>query len=148
MVLARRWNPWNDLLSLREEMNRMFEAETGGPVRSGLLGTEFMPPVDVIRDKEHIRVRMDVPGLQKEDLEISVLGNSLFIRGEKKSESKPEGTNAYRIERFYGTFERVIDLPSPVDVEKTKAACKDGVLEITLPLREEAKPKQIAVEVK
>ena len=148
-TLSRRWNPWNDLLSLQEEMNKLFES-TMGPQsgRPGLLGTSFMPPVDVLRDKENIIVRVDLPGMDKEDLEISLLNDSLFIRGEKKMENS-EGAkqNVHRRERFYGSFERVIDLPNPVDGEKIRAAFRDGVLEITAPLRPEAKPRQIAVNV-
>ena len=147
-TLSRRWNPWNDLLSLQEEMNRLFETSMGpSPGRTGLLGTAFMPPVDVMRDKENIVVRMDIPGLKKEDIEITLLNDSLFIRGEKKTDSDTEKKNMHRRERFYGTFERVIDMPSPVDGEKIKATFRDGVLEITAPLREEARPRQIAVQV-
>lgn len=147
-TLARRWNPWSDLLSLQEEMNKLFESSMGPATsRTGLLGTAFMPPVDVVRDKDSIIVRIDVPGMKKEDLEITMLHDRLFIRGEKKQESKPDEKSTHRLERFYGSFERVIDMPTPVDVEKIKATFRDGVLEITAPLRAEAKPRQIAVEV-
>lgn len=145
-TLSRRWNPWGDLLALQDEVNRLFETGVGTPTRSGLLGTEFMPPVDVLRDKENVIVRMDVPGMKKEDLEITVLNHNLVIRGEKKRDES-EGKSSHRLERFYGQFERVIELPTPVELEKTRASFHDGVLEIVCPVREEAKPKQIAIDV-
>lgn len=147
-TLQRRRNPWSDLLSLQEEMNRLFESNMGSPQRSaGLFGTDYIPPVDVLRNKESIVVRVDLPGMTKDNIDITVVNGRLFIRGEKKQETQDEKSNAHRLERFYGTFERVIDLPNLVDSEKIKATFKDGVLEINAPLREEAKPRQIAVNV-
>lgn len=146
-TLSRRWNPWTDLLSLQDEMNRLFETTMGSGTRSGLMGGAFVPPLDVLRDKEKVIVRLDVPGIKKEDLEISVLNDRLFIRGEKKQEDSPDEGNVHRLERFYGQFERIVDLPAPVDLEKVTAKFTDGVLEIVAPVREEAKPRQIAVDV-
>lgn len=145
---TRRWNAWNDLLTLQEEMNRLFEGTIGQPTRSGLLAGDFMPPVDVVRDKENLVVKMDAPGMGKDDLDISLLNDRLFIRGTKKQEEESEGRSVHRRERFYGTFERVIELPNPVDGEKIRATFVDGVLTVTAPLRPEARPRQIAVEVK
>ncbi len=147
-TLNRRWNPWGDLLSLQEEMNKLFEGSVGTPVRSALLGTEFMPPLDLLKDKENLIVKMDAPGLKKEDLDITVLNDRLFIRGTKRPDEEPEHKSVHRRERFYGSFERVIDLPNPVDVENIRATFCDGVLTITAPLRAEARPRQIAVEVR
>jgi HSP20 family protein len=147
-TLTRRRNPWSDLLSLQEEMNRLFESTIGTPQRSaGLFGTDYIPPVDVLRNKENIVVRVDLPGMSKDNIDITVVNGRLFIRGEKKQEAKADEKNVHRLERFYGTFERVIDLPNLVDADKIKASFKDGVLEIQAPLREEAKPRQIAVNV-
>jgi HSP20 family protein len=147
-TLTRRRNPWSDLLSLQEEMNRLFESQMGVPQRTaGLYGTDYIPPVDVLRNKESIVVRADLPGMTKDDIDLTVVNGRLFIRGEKKQEKKDEGTSTHRIERFYGSFERVIDLPNLVDSENIKASFRDGVLEIEAPLRPEAKPRQIAVNV-
>jgi HSP20 family protein len=147
-TLTRRWNPWGDLLSLQDEMNKLFEGSLGTPVRSALLGTEFMPPVDLLKDKENLVVKMDAPGLKKEDLDITVLNGRLFIRGTKRADEASENKSIHRRERFYGSFERVIDLPNPVEVDKIHATFCDGVLTITAPVREEARPRQIAVEVR
>jgi HSP20 family protein len=147
-VLTRR-NPWSDLVSLQEEMNRLFENSMGVPQQSsGLMGSDFSPAVDVLRNKDHIIVRADIPGISKEDLDVTVLNNRLFIRGEKKRETESDEKNAHRLERFYGSFERVVDLPAPVNPDAIKASFKDGVLEITAPLREEAKPRRVELDVK
>ena len=147
-VLTRRWNPWGDLLSLQDEMNRLFENTMGTNPRSGLLGSDWLPPVDVLRDAENITVRIDVPGLDKDNIDLTVLNGRLFIRGEKRQETtEGEGKSTHRRERFYGSFERVIDLPGPVDSENIKATFRDGVLEVTAPMRPESKPKQIAINV-
>ena len=129
-------------------MNRLFESTYGPTPRAALLGTDFMPPVDVVRDKDSIVVKMDAPGIKKEDLDISVMNQSLVIRGQKKHEAENESENIYRSERFFGTFERVIDLPNPVDADAIKATFADGVLEVVCPVKPEARPRQIAVDVK
>lgn len=148
-ITTRRWDPWTDLLSLQEEMNRLFESSMGTPQQSsGLLSSDFVPAVDVLRNKESIIVRADLPGMSKDNLDVTVLNNRLFIRGEKKRETETDEKNAHRLERFFGSFERVIDLPAQVNPEAIKASFKDGVLEVTAPLREEAKPRQISLEVK
>lgn len=148
-ITTRRWDPWTDLLSLQEEMNRLFESSMGTPQQSsGLLSSDFVPAVDVLRNKESIIVRADLPGMSKDNLDVTVLNNRLFIRGEKKRETETDEKNAHRLERFFGSFERVIELPAQVNPEAIKASFKDGVLEVTAPLREEAKPRQISLEVK
>jgi len=148
-TLTRRWGPWSDLLSLQDQMNQLFESSMGRSTgETSLLGTDYIPPVDVVRERDNIIVRIDVPGVKKEDLDISMVNNRLFVRGEKKYDSESDDQNAHRLERFYGTFERAIDLPALVDSENIKAKFTDGVLEVIAPLREEAKPRQIAVDVK
>ena len=147
-TLSRRRNPWSDLLSLQEEMNRLFESNMGTPQRAaGLYGTDYIPPVDVLRNKESIVVRVDLPGITKDNIDITVVNGRLLIRGEKKQEQADESKSVNRLERFYGTFERVIDLPNLVNADNIKASFRDGVLEINAPLREEAKPRQIAVNL-
>lgn len=148
--LSRRWtwNPWGDLMSLQEEVNRLFESYPSQVVRRGLFGTSYMPPVDVLRDKEQVVVKIDLPGMRKEDLDITVLNDSLFVRGTKKAEEEGDKDAMRTRERFFGSFERVIDLPNPVDPDRIAASFAEGVLTVTCPIRESAKPRQIAVEVK
>lgn len=146
--LIHRNNPWTDLMSLQEEMNRLFESSMGSPQRSsGLMGSDFVPAVDILRSNDNIIIRADVPGMTKENLDVTVLNNRLFIRGEKKRETEADESNAHRLERFYGTFERVVDLPAPVNPESIKATFRDGVLEVTAPIKEEAKPRRVTLEV-
>ncbi len=147
-VLTQRWNPWGDLLALQGEMNRLFEHTMGGNPRAGLLGSDWLPPADVLRDKDNIIVRLDVAGMNKDNIDLTVLNGRLFIRGEKKHESESgEGTGTHRRERFFGSFERVIDLPAPVNSDNIKATFRDGVLEVVAPVLPESKPKQIAINV-
>jgi HSP20 family protein len=115
---------------------------------NGLLGSDYLPAVDVLRNEDNIVVRADVPGVAKEDLDVTVIHNRLFIRGEKKHETESKESNAHRLERFYGSFERVVDLPSQVNPESIKATFRDGVLEVIAPVHEQAKPRRIDVDVK
>lgn len=142
-----KWNPWADLMSLQDEMNKLFQSTIGSTPRVGLLATDYLPPLDVVRTKDEAVIRMEVPGMKKEDLEITMLNDRILVRGEKKREEVASTQTVHRNERFFGSFERVIDLPDPVDSEKTRASFKDGVLEIVAPFREEARPRQIAIDV-
>lgn len=146
--VSNRWNPWSDLMTLQQEMNRLFETSMGRGTPGGLLATDYLPPVDVTRDSEKISVTVDLPGMKKEDLDLTVVNGHLFIRGEKKQESGDGNRQLHRAERFYGAFERVIDLPNPVDADRIRASFTDGVLRIEAPIREEARPRQITVETR
>jgi len=146
--LTRRWDPWSDFWSLQEEVNRLFESFPTRGIRQGLLGTSYLPPVDVLKDKDAITVKVDLPGMKKEDLEITVLNENLCVRGTKKLDAEVDERNIHTRERFFGSFERVIGLPDPVDPERITARFVDGVLTVVCPLRESAKPRQIAVDVK
>jgi len=146
-VTTRGWNPWRELVELQEEVNRLFSQALSPTGSSALFEGDFVPPVDVLRDNEKFIVRADLPGLKKEDVETSILNNRLFIRGTKKEETDVKQGDYHRRERVFGSFERVIEFPNPVDPEKITATFTDGVLEIHAPIREEAKPRQIAIEV-
>lgn len=147
-TLSRRSNPWSDLLALQKEMDRMFEAPMANASGRGAMRSDSLFPVDVLRSADNIIVRADIPGVTKDDLEITMLKNRLFIRGEKKNSAEASEGSAHRLERFYGRFERAIDLPDSVSQEQIKATFTDGTLEITAPISEDAKPRRIAVEVK
>ena len=144
------WSPFRALRELEHEVDRMFGL-TPWPTpepETGLLEHAWSPYVDVYHTDGKLVVKADVPGLSKEDLDISVVDNRLTIRGERKKASEVKEDNYHRIERVFGTFERSFELPATVDAGKIEASYKDGVLEITLPEKPEAKPKQIAVKVK
>jgi len=131
---------------LREEIDRLFENPLGDVTQPFMSG--WMPAVDLYEDKENFVVRAEVPGMKKEDIDISLHEGVLTISGERKQEKKHEEEDIYRSERFFGRFHRTISLPRGVSGEKVSASYKDGILTVTLPKAEEAKPKQIPVSVK
>jgi HSP20 family protein len=128
---------------LREEIDRLFEspAENGSqPFSSG-----WVPAVDVYEDKDYLFVRAEVPGMKKEEIDISLHEGVLILSGERKLEKEYANAESHRIERFVGRFQRSINLPQPVDAANVRASYKDGILAVALPKAEEAKPKQISV---
>ena len=137
------WDPFDELDTWHKALNRIFDApvasESWGPA-SGRIA------VDVHETEDSLLVQADLPGFNKEDVKVFVQGNQLVIQAEKKLEEKEDKKGLIYSERFYGTVRRVIPLPSEVDSNKVKAAYKDGVLELKLSKREEAKPKQISLE--
>lgn len=147
-VRSRGWNPWKELMTLQDEVNRLFSQALAPVSTTALFEGDIVPPLDVVREDDKYVVRVDLPGVKKEDIELSVLNNRLFIRGTKKQETETKEGAYHRRERVFGSFERVVEFPDPIDAEKIAAKFTDGVLEITAPLREEAKPRQIAIEVK
>ena len=108
----------------------------------------WSPRVDVSETDKEILLDVEVPGINKKDIKIEVKDNTLYINGERKNERKTDNTDAYRVERHYGKFERSFGLPETVDANKIAAKYKDGILKLTLPKTEKAIPKEIEVEVK
>ncbi|MCI0450357.1 MAG: Hsp20/alpha crystallin family protein [Chlorobi bacterium] len=108
----------------------------------------FTPRVDVTEDKDNLYVHVEIPGVEKNDVKINIVGDVLTISGEKKSEQKDESKNYYRIERNYGSFSRSFTLPAEVVTDKISAEYNDGVLNITLPKTEEAKVVEKQIEIK
>lgn len=125
-------------------MNRLFDTSLR---HQGVFDDAFNPPFDVAVGKDHVVVKTDLPGLSKDDVTISLQDNYLTINGEKKHEFEQKEANYFVSERACGSFTRTIELPPAVDAKKIEARFKDGVLEVTLPKTEEAKPKQIEVKV-
>ena len=113
----------------------------------GLLDRTTAPAVDVLEQPEEYLIFADLPGVDKKDLELSVTGTLLRIKGMKKAEETAEKRKFFRKETWAGSFERTIDLPNAVDAEKVSAELSDGVLKVRVPKREEAKPKQISINV-
>ena len=142
--IRRRGNLWNELTGMQQEMNRLFD-EFFGERRSESAEGKWMPAVDVSETDPEMVVRAELPGLSQDDIDLNLQDNVLTIKGEKKKEEKKEKENFRRIERSYGSFSRSFTLPASVNQDKIQAIFKDGVLLITLPKVEEAKPKKIAV---
>lgn len=137
------------LARLRSEIDTLFDRFFEEPWR-GLaewpFGGRFGPRVDLSETEDSFCVTAELPGVDPKDVDISVSGNILTLRGEKKQERQEKGRNYYRTERQYGSFQRSIPLPSSVDSDKVEASYKDGVLTITLAKRAEARPKRITVK--
>ena len=146
-----RWDPFRDLANLQERMNRMFEESHRGLGRANpedwALGGSWAPVVDIYEHEGSIVLKAELPGIESKDVDIRLENNVLTLRGERKYDNEVKQENYHRVERAYGSFSRSFTLPSIVDQEKIKAEYKDGVLELTLPKREEAKPKQISIKV-
>lgn len=149
-----RWNPtrelsaWpSEMLSIQREMNRLFDSF----FRNDEVGTGmsmWSPAVDILERDAEYEVRMELPGVRKDDVKITIENNILTIRGEKKQESSDEGKGYRRVERSYGTFERSFTLPTSVRSDKIDATVAEGVLTVRLPKAEEARPKEIEIKVK
>ena len=144
-----RWEPFRDLVSLREAMDRLFEESVVRP-RAGW-PAPFEGPVlgiDMAETADTIIVKSDIPGIKAEDLEISITGDTLTIKGEMKAEEEINEENYIRRERRRGAFCRSLTIPVPVVTDKAEAEFENGVLTLTLPKAEEIKPKAIKIKTK
>jgi HSP20 family protein len=146
MTVLTRWNPYRDLNSLQHRMNRLFDAQFGGREESLTAGA-FVPPVDVYEDEHSVQLKLEVAGVAEKDLDIKVENNTLTVSGERKFEKEEKEENFHRVERRYGSFTRSFTLPTTVNTEDIKADYEQGVLKIRLAKRQEAKPKQIKVNI-
>jgi HSP20 family protein len=140
------WPGLEELDQLRREMNQLLELSPLEWNQSPIFN-QWAPAVDLFEDRDHFIVKAEIPGLRKEQIDISLHAGALIISGERSYEEKQDGAN-YRSERFFGRFQRTVTLPKAVAADKVKAAYKDGILTVTLPKAEEAKPKQIEINVK
>src|SRR5438309_8110693 len=145
MATLDRWEPFRGN-SPEAQMNRLFSDFFGRASQESNL-TSWAPAVDIFENEHELVVKADLPDVQPEELDIRVENNILTIRGERKFEKKVDEKNYLRVERSYGSFSRSFALANTVNSEAIKADYKDGVLTLTIPKREEAKPKQIKVSV-
>ena len=139
------WSSFDRLASLRDEFNRLFDSTA--PSRDSGLFSGWSPALDVFDDKDRLVVKVELPGLKKEEIEISLHEGTLTVSGERKTEHETKEGQSFRSERYFGKFQRSVTLPTAVDPAKITAAYKDGVLTIDLAKAEEAKPKHIEVSV-
>lgn len=150
-----RWNPTRDLatfpfdsFNMQREVNWMFDNFFRGVDEPSLLSGTWMPAVDVAEENDEYIIKIELPGVSKDDVKITLESNILTVRGEKKAEKETNEKNYHRMERSYGSFQRSFTLPTTVKNEKISAEYKDGILTVTLPKAEESKPKQVEVKVK
>lgn len=135
--------PSDRFSSLREDLNRLFDASLPSFSRE----SGWNPVLDVFQDQDNVLVQCELPGLKKEEIDLSLRDGVLTISGERKQDLANKDGEAFRCERYFGTFQRTVSLPTPVDSAQVKAVYQDGILTITLPKTEAAKPKQIEVNV-
>jgi len=143
-----RWEPFRDLLTTQDRFNRLFN-QTFSQVfgeEEARQGT-WAPAVDIYETDQNLVMKADLPGVDPKDVEVRVENNTLYLKGQRKFENEVKEENYHRIERSYGAFTRTFTLPGTIDADKVVAEYKDGMLTLTMPKREEAKPKTIKIQV-
>lgn len=148
MTLVRWSDPFREFSQLQDRLNRAFSDAYGRSDEGLLTSGSWVPPVDIYQNGEHeLVLKAELPDMTREDIDITVDNGMLTIRGEKKFSGEVKEDSFHRIERRYGSFSRSFSLPQTVDTSRVGAEYKNGVLTVRLPLREEAKPRQIKVDV-
>ena len=150
MAIVRWLDPFRDLSVIQERMNQIFEdalARSRGR-EEGLRTGMWTPSVDIYENNDSVVVKAELPGVERDQISVEVKDGILTLRGERKSEKEVKEESYHRIERSYGNFQRSFSLPVSVEQDKVTARFKDGVLEVILPKKEQARPKQIQVDVK
>jgi HSP20 family protein len=142
-----RWDPFRDLLSIQDELNRLFGRTYGGQEPSlGRTGGSWVPPMDIYETAETLVAKMELPGIEPGDVDVSVEDSALTVSGKREISSETKEESFHRIERRYGSFSRTIALPATVDTAKVDATFDKGVLTIEFHKSERAKPKRISVK--
>src|SRR5947199_6622700 len=145
-MVVTRWDPFRELASLQNRVNSIFQDYGRG--QDELTATSsFVPAVDVYEDEHKVTLKLEIPGINQDDVDIRLENNTLTVRGERKFEKEEKEENFHRIERRYGSFARSFTLPNTLDTENVQAHYENGVLKIELSKRAEAKPKQIKVNI-
>ena len=153
-MMVNRWRPfgaavdrWGNVSEIQTEVNRLFDNFFSRPLPSAA-GRAWVPPVDLYETTDDLVVTIEVPGIGDKDVSVSITGDLLSVKGERSLEHGAQEEQQFlNVERVYGKFERLVQLPIPVQADKAKASYRDGVLEITLPKAEEVKPKDIKVDI-
>ena len=141
-----RYDPFRDLRSLQDEVNRLFSSNLSRAFGDeGIARGAWNPSVDIYENKDQIVLEAELPGMNREDFELSIENNVLTLRGERRFEKKDETDNYHRVERSYGSFTRSFTLPQTVTAEGATAEYRNGVLRVTLPKREEVKARKIEI---
>ena len=141
-----KYDPFRELRGLQDEMTRLFTGVMPATAsREEMLNGSWIPNVDIFENKENLVLEADLPGLTRDDFDLSIENNVITLKGERKFEKKAEGDNYHRVERSYGAFTRSFTLPQTVTAEGAKAEFKNGILFVTLPKREETKARKIEV---
>lgn len=142
-----KWSPFQDVLNLQDQMNSLFNHTFRGIDKRSDYTDDWQPLVDIYEDSQNIYLEAELPGLKEKDIKLKIEDSTLTLSGERKWNKEEKKEGYHRIERSFGSFMRSFNLPSAVDREKIVANYKDGVLKVTLPRKEEEKPRQIEVKV-
>jgi len=144
---VERWDPFRDLSEIQSEMNRLFGGALGQRAAMAGFDRGWAPAVDMYETNDELVLRAELPGMNEKDIDLSITGDVLVLRGERAPDPTVNQENYFRGERWSGKFERMFTLPIPVETDKVKATYRDGVLTVTLPKAEAVKPKAIKVDV-
>ena len=141
-----RYDPFKDLRSLQDEVNRLFSTNLSRTFgEEGIARGAWNPSVDIYENKDQIVLEAELPGMKREDFDLSIENNVITLRGERHFEKKDEGDNYHRVERSYGSFTRSFTLPQTVDAENVAAEYRNGVLRVKMPKRDEVKARRIEI---
>ena len=141
-----RWDPFRDIITLREKMNRLFEdAVMARGEEKDMISSTWIPSVDIYETENSLILTAEIPGVDENNIEIKIEDNTLSLKGERLFEKETTEENYHRIERSYGSFYRSFAIPRSVDQEKIRAEHDNGVLRITMPKKPESKPKTVKV---
>lgn len=133
--------------SIRNEIDNLLHEFFGGPIHTGPLVGEWLPAADITENEDKIFVKMELPGIEEKDIDLSICGNVLTIRGEKKHVKEDKAENHYFGDRYYGSFRRTFQLPADIDPDKAEVSFNIGVLKISVPKVDEAKTKKIEINL-
>ena len=145
-----RWDTYRDVLALQNRMNSLFQdfsRGNGSGENELVTAAGFVPPVDIYEDENKLVLKIEIPGMRQEDLDVSIENHTLTVKGERNFQSEGKDENFHRVERRYGSFYRAFTVPNTIDPESIRADYDAGVLHLELQKRPETKPKQIKVNV-
>lgn len=143
-----RWEPFRDLLTTQDRFNRLFNDTLGNVFGADQLNAKgWTPAVDIYETDHSLVFKAEIPGIDPKDLEVRVEDGTLYLKGERKYEHEVKEESYHRVERSYGSFARTFSLPRTINTEEIKADYKDGLLTLTMPKKEEAKPKTVKINV-
>jgi len=145
-MAPEKWEPFRDLMAMQDRMTRLIDETLSRIWKENVVRGVWSPPVDILERGNEVVLKVDLPEVSQDEIDIRVEENTLIIQGERRLIKDASEENYIQIERPYGTFRRTFNIPRIIEQEGIKASCKDGVLRVVLPRRQEIQPKQIVVE--
>jgi HSP20 family protein len=145
---TERWEPFRNVSDIQGEVNRLFDTFLGRPAAGTMVnGRPWLPAIDMHETKDDLVLTVDVPGVRDKDVTVSITGDLLSIKGERRAPDDAKDYQYLHVERVYGQFERLVQLPMAVQADKVTATYRDGVLQIVLPKAEELKPRAVKIDI-